>query len=69
MPECDVLVSCHGSICLVKPMTETAQAWVEEHLEGDETQHWCGAIVVEPRYLDPIIDGMLGDELTVQPGL
>jgi hypothetical protein len=68
MPECDVLVSSHGSICLIKPMTEAAQAWVEEHLESDETQHWCGAVVVEPRYLDPIVDGMLGDGLTVEPG-
>jgi hypothetical protein len=67
MPDCDVLVSFHGSICLVKPMTDEAQTWCDEHLEGEETQHWCGAVVVEPRYLDDIVGGMLGDGLTVRP--
>jgi hypothetical protein len=27
--------------------------WVRQHLEHEESLYWCGALVVEPRYLGP----------------
>jgi hypothetical protein len=39
-------------------LTDVAQTWVSEHLAHEESLYWCGAVVVEPRYLDPIVAGM-----------
>jgi len=49
---------------LLKPETDAARAWTDEHI-GDEAQWFCRAVVVEPRYMQPIIDGIEGDGLTV----
>lgn len=54
----------HGSICLLDPRTPEAKAWVQDNLPGD-ARRWCGAIVIEPRYVDPILAGIAGDGLTV----
>ena len=49
----DVMLVFHGSIALVTPLTEPATIWVRQHLEHEESLYWCGALVVEPRYLGP----------------
>lgn len=54
-----------GSICTLKPQTDAATAWADEHLPEDR-QTWAGAVIVEPRYVSPIIEGIVADGLTVQ---
>ena len=60
----DFTITDSGSIMLLKPETDAARAWTDEHI-GDEAQWFCRAVVVEPRYMQPIIDGIEGDGLTV----
>lgn len=49
----------HGSLYLVRPATDAAREWLEEHTDG---QWFGGALVVEPRYVVDLLDGM-ADEL------
>ena len=44
-----------GSICLVRPLTAPAEAWLQAHTDG---MWFGGALVVEPRYLDELSVGM-----------
>ena len=48
----------HGSLCLVKPLDDEALSWLNENVEGG--QWWGGALAVEPRYLENLLDGMDG---------
>ena len=50
----------HGSIVLLKPETAAAQAWCDEHLDP-ERQTWAGAVVVEHRYVEAILDAITSD--------
>jgi hypothetical protein len=61
----DVRLAFHGSIALITALTDVAQTWVSEHLVHEESLYFCGAFVVEPRYLDPIVAGMADDGLVV----
>ncbi len=61
----DFEVSGGGSVYLFKPLTRAAHAWVEEHLPED-AMRWCGAVVVEHRYIGPIVGGAIGDGLLVR---
>jgi hypothetical protein len=57
----------HGSLFSLRPLNASAKEWMAEHLPMDkpETQFWGEAIVVEPRYLAPIVDGIVGDGLVL----
>jgi hypothetical protein len=57
-----------GSLCLLRPLNPVATEWMQEHLpmESDETQFWGEAIVIEPRYLEPIIEGILAEGLVLR---
>ena len=55
----------HGTLYLLRPVSRAASAWVDEHLPTDATW-WCGAVVVEHRYIGPIIGGAIGDGLLVR---
>jgi hypothetical protein len=61
----DFLIINHGSIVTFKPLTEEAEAWCEEKLVGDDVMWFGGAVVVEPRYAEPIMEGIVADGLTV----
>jgi hypothetical protein len=62
----DVLIENHGTIFLVRPLSGVARAWVEEHIgQGNGYQPCWPTVVVEPRYLDDIIEGMRADGLAV----
>lgn len=58
----------HGSLFLLRPLSSAAKEWMQEHLPvGDpETRFWCGALVIEARYLEPIVDGIIGDGLVLR---
>jgi len=54
----------HGTLFLLFPVTETAHSWVEENLPSDA--QWFGnAVVVEHRYIWPILEGIQNDGLAV----
>ncbi len=54
----------HGSICILYAVTRAAVDWVEEHIDGSALRYG-GGVVIEPRYAEPIIDGIINDGLTV----
>lgn len=65
MPDTDFTVEHHGSLALLQPLTAWANEWVAENL-GDDVMTWGGGVVIEPRYLNPIVDGILADGGEVQ---
>lgn len=58
----------HGSLFLLRQLNSAAKDWMQEHLPMDnpETQFWGDAIVIEPRYVAPIVDGIIGDGLLLR---
>lgn len=62
----DIIVSDHGSVVMVAPITQDAQTWVAQNVELEPWAWMGGAFAVEPRFLDNLIDGMQGDGLTVE---
>jgi hypothetical protein len=62
----DFTFSFHGSLWLLTPLSQNAIRWIEEHLSED-AQVLGHSIAVEPRYVDPIVAGIEGDGLTVEP--
>jgi hypothetical protein len=66
--ELDFRLENHGSLFLLLPLTPAAKDWMGEHLPMDnpETQFWGDAIVIEPRYVTSIVDGILGDGLVLR---
>jgi hypothetical protein len=55
-PPADIHLENYGSLFLLRPITDIAHDWVEGHLPEDATW-WCGAVVVEHRFIGPIIGG------------
>jgi hypothetical protein len=55
----------HGSITILTPISEAAQAWVDEHIPED-AMRWGGGIVIEPRYAEAILRGITEDGLFVE---
>ena len=64
--EFDFDLSNHGSICILNAITHKASLWVDDHLPNDAL-HWgpC-SIVIEPRYVGNILQGIVDDGLLVQ---
>lgn len=58
----------HGSLFLLRPLNDAAKNWMDEHLPvaNPETQFWGDSIVIEPRYVAPIVDGILADGLALR---
>ena len=61
----DFEVSGGGTVYLFKPLTPAARAWVDERLPTDATW-WCGAVVVEHRYIGSIVGGAIADGRVVR---
>lgn len=58
----DVQVINQGSIVLVKPLTTAAEAWIDDNVQDDA--QWFGkALVVEPRYIAYLVEGMVAGGL------
>jgi hypothetical protein len=58
----DFTIENHGSLFLVRPLTEAARDWLNDHV-ADEAQWFGGALAVEPRYVDALVEGMVEDGL------
>ena len=52
----------HGTLYLLYPNTRRAKQWVKENLPQDHVKY-ADASVVEPRYIDDILDGIRADDL------
>jgi hypothetical protein len=66
--ELDFKLENHGSVFLLRPLNPAVKDWMREHLPMDnpETQFWGEAIVIEPRYVATIVDGIIGDGLVLR---
>ena len=63
-PQSDFTVTNHGSIFTLAPETPAARDWVDEWLPADAMWHGS-AVVVEHRYIEDIVEGIINDGLTV----
>ena len=55
-----------GSICLLVPETDEAEAWVDDNIGRDNGyQPWYPSVVIEPRYVGDIVEGLMSDGLTI----
>ncbi len=64
----DFLVENHGSIFLLRPVTDAGLDWVEEHIGSDNgfQPYWPHAIVIEHRFIADVLAGIESDDLAVQ---
>jgi hypothetical protein len=53
----DFLFVDHGSICCLTPLSPEAEGWVDDHIP-DDAQYFGRAVVIEPRYVEPILEGI-----------
>jgi hypothetical protein len=60
----DVTVENHGSIFLVRPLTDAAKTWIKENVDP-EAQYHGDALAVEHKYIQDIVDGMIENGLMV----
>jgi hypothetical protein len=57
----DFIVENHGSLVLVRPISDSCETWLEDHTSGT----WFGgALVCEPRYVGDLLEGMTGEGFT-----
>jgi hypothetical protein len=61
----DIEIENHGSIWLVRPLTQHATEWLHVNVQAD-AQWFGGALVVEPRYVANLVNG-LSEEGSLSP--
>lgn len=62
----DIQVENHGSVVLLRPATPEAVDWIEQNIgEDNGYQPYWPTVLVEPRYLEHIICGMVNAGLEV----
>jgi hypothetical protein len=62
----DVLVANEGTLFIVNAISRRAKAWLAEHVDLDEAQHWGASLVVEHRFIVELVDGMHDSGLVVR---
>jgi hypothetical protein len=63
----DFVCENHSSVFLLRPLSPSAFAWIEEHLPLERIA-FGNAVVVEPRYVWAILVGLQDDGLVVTRG-
>ena len=56
----------HGSICLLTPRSAAAHDWTVEHIPEDSLRWGQCSIVIEPRYVQNILDAIEDEGMVVQ---
>jgi hypothetical protein len=65
--EIDFVLENHGSIFLLRPLTESARIWVDENVGPDNGfQPNYPTVVIEHRYIADIVRGAIADGLEVR---
>lgn len=57
----DFLIENHGSIYLLRPTNDSAREFLAESVDPDNSQWFGGALVVEHRYIGPLVDNLRED--------
>jgi len=57
-------VEYHGSLCLLVLVSAPAREWVQAHVDPN-AMWFCDKLVVEPRYVDALIEGLTEEGLVV----
>jgi hypothetical protein len=65
-PEADFSVDHHGTVAVLFPISRAAILWCSRHLPDDAPRWGTRGYVIEPRYLDPIVQHMDLDGLLSQ---
>jgi hypothetical protein len=53
----------HGTLYLIRPHTNDVRDWLQEHTDGQ----WFGsALVVEPRYVEPLVTALIEEGFAAQ---
>jgi hypothetical protein len=60
----DIRITNHGSIVILTGLTKDGSWWLDNRLDP-ATQRWAGGYVVEPRYVDDILEGAWEEGLGV----
>ncbi len=60
----DFYLDCHGTIFLLRPMTEEAVAWITEHIDP-QAPYLGRAVAIEHRFVEPIVEGIKSEGLTI----
>jgi hypothetical protein len=66
VPNPDLVFENHFSLFLIRPVSPAGQSWLDENVGDSETLTFGGAIVCEPRYVEPIYFGAVQAGLAVQ---
>jgi hypothetical protein len=62
----DITIENHGSVVLLRAASPVGKVWIEEYVDRDGSQPFpAGTRIVEPRYLQPIIDDAVDAGLVV----
>jgi hypothetical protein len=59
----DIIIENHGSVVLVRPITNTGHKWIDEHVDSEGWQWFGDALAVEPRYVGGLVEGAVNDGL------
>jgi hypothetical protein len=64
IPSPDFVVENHGSIFLLRPLTDAARNWLEEHIGQDNGyQPYFPTVVIDHSYISDIVVGIQNDGL------
>lgn len=55
----------HGSLALLRPLTETGRAWINENVTREGFQPWWPTVIIEARYLRTILEGIVDSGLVI----
>jgi hypothetical protein len=62
-PSPDFFVENHGSIFLLRPVTDAGRDWVDNHISQEGFQPYWPIIVVDHSYIRDIVSGIFRDGL------
>jgi hypothetical protein len=64
-PTRDLVFENHGSLFLIRPVSDSGKQWLDENVGDENTLTFGGAIVCEPRYVEAIAQGAVEAGLAV----
>lgn len=62
----DVRMENHGTVVMLRPLTDAGRDWIEENVHAEGWQWFGGALACEPRMVEPVLQGMADAGLTVE---